>query len=57
MAGASHYTLARPEFEKPVKLLIVLAPYYKDIADELLAGAIDEIEAAGGTWEIGRAHV
>lgn len=52
MAGASHYTLARPEFDKPVKLLIVLAPYYKDIADELLAGAIDEIEAAGGTWDL-----
>ena len=39
MAGASHYTLPRPEFDKPVKLLIVVAPYYKDIADELIAGA------------------
>ncbi len=52
MAGASHYTLARPEFDKPVKLLIVVAPYYKDIADELIAGAKAEIEAAGGTWEL-----
>ncbi|HSG37532.1 MAG TPA: 6,7-dimethyl-8-ribityllumazine synthase [Paracoccaceae bacterium] len=52
MAGASHYTLPRPEFDKPVKLLIVVAPYYKDIADELIAGAKAEIEAAGGTWEL-----
>ena len=52
MAGASHYTLARPEFDKPVKLLIVVAPYYKDIADELIAGAKAEIEAAGGTWDL-----
>ncbi len=52
MAGASHYTLARPAFDKPVKLLIVVAPYYKDIADELIAGAKAEIEAAGGTWDL-----
>ena len=52
MAGASHYTLPRPEFDKPVKLLIVVAPYYKDIADELIAGAKAEIQAAGGTWDL-----
>ena len=52
MAGASHYTLARPEFDKPVKLLIVVAPYYKDIADQLIAGAKAEIEAAGGAWDL-----
>lgn len=52
MAGASHYVLPRPEFDKPVKLLIVVAPYYKDIADELIAGARAEIEAAGGTWDL-----
>ncbi len=34
-----HYTLPLPAFEKPVKLLIVVAPYYKDIADNLVAGA------------------
>lgn len=48
----SHYILARPEFDKPVKLLIVVAPYYKDIADNLVAGAKAEIEAAGGTWDL-----
>lgn len=44
--------LARPEFDKPVKLLIVVAPYYKDIADDLVAGAKAEIEAVGGSWDL-----
>ena len=35
----THYTLPLPSFDKPVKLLIVVAPYYKDIADNLIAGA------------------
>ncbi|MCU0828264.1 MAG: 6,7-dimethyl-8-ribityllumazine synthase [Tabrizicola sp.] len=40
MAGTeTHYTLPLPSFDKPVKLLIVVAPYYKDIADNLVAGA------------------
>jgi 6,7-dimethyl-8-ribityllumazine synthase len=53
MAGhETHYTLPRASFDKPVKLLIVVAPYYKDIADNLIAGATAEIEAAGGSWEI-----
>ena len=52
MAGASHYILDRPEFDDPIKLLIVVARYYKDIADGLVAGAKAEIEAAGGTYEV-----
>ncbi|TDE40912.1 6,7-dimethyl-8-ribityllumazine synthase [Antarcticimicrobium sediminis] len=53
MAGhETHYTLTRPVFDKPVKLLIVVAPYYKDIADNLIAGAKAEIEAAGGSWDV-----
>jgi 6,7-dimethyl-8-ribityllumazine synthase len=40
MAGSeTHYTLPLPSFDKPVKLLIVVAPYYRDIADNLIAGA------------------
>jgi 6,7-dimethyl-8-ribityllumazine synthase len=40
MAGTeAHYTLALPTFDAPVRLLIVVAPYYKDIADNLVAGA------------------
>ena len=53
MAGhETHHILDRPQFEDPVKLLIVVSPYYKDIADNLVAGAISEIEAVGGTHEI-----
>lgn len=52
MAGAAHYTLPRPTFDKPVKIAIVVAPYYKDIADHMIAGAEAEIAAAGGTSEV-----
>ena len=38
-ANENHYTLPLPTFDKPVKLLIVVAPYYRDIADQLIAGA------------------
>jgi len=44
-----HHSLPAPVFEKPVKLLIVVAPYYRDIADQLVAGARAAIMAAGGT--------
>lgn len=53
MAGhETHYILPRPAFDEPVRMLIVVAPYYKDIADNLVAGAKAEIEAVGGTWEL-----
>ena len=39
MAGPAHYTLPLPTFDRPVRLLIVVAPYYRDIADGLIAGA------------------
>ncbi|SNS46862.1 6,7-dimethyl-8-ribityllumazine synthase [Tropicimonas sediminicola] len=48
----THHVLPLPEFDRPVKLLIVVAPYYKDIADELVAGAKAEIEKVGGSWEL-----
>jgi 6,7-dimethyl-8-ribityllumazine synthase len=51
-ASQEHYVLPRPSFDKPVKILIVVAPYYKDIADQLVAGAQAEIEAAGATWDL-----
>ena len=47
----SHDTLPRPSFDRPVKVLIVVSPDYREIAEELLAGARAEIEAAGGTHE------
>lgn len=36
---------------KPSHLLIVDSPYYADITEELLKGAVAAIEAAGATWE------
>ncbi|MEO1309170.1 MAG: 6,7-dimethyl-8-ribityllumazine synthase, partial [Pseudomonadota bacterium] len=47
-----HQTLPRPTFDKPVKLLLVVAPFYRDIADMLIAGAQAELEAAGATYEV-----
>lgn len=49
--ATSHYTLPRPELDKPAKLLIVVAPFYRDVADMLVQGARAEIEAAGGSHE------
>lgn len=51
MAGASHHTLTTPALPG-TKLLIVVAPYYKDIADDMIAGAVAEIEGAGASCEI-----
>lgn len=52
MAGPSHYIMPLPKFDKPVKLLIVASPYYKDISDNQIAGAKAEIEKAGATWDL-----
>lgn len=53
MAGSvSHYILPLPQFETSPKLLIVVAPYYKDIADQLVDGARAQIEAAGGDHDL-----
>lgn len=51
-ANEQHYTLALPTFEKPVRLLIVVAPYYKDIADNLVAGAKAIAAAAGAVADV-----
>lgn len=51
MAGVSHHVLETPDVAG-AKLLIVVAPYYKDIADYLVAGARAEIERAGASVEV-----
>ena len=48
----AHYALPAPSFDAPVKVLIVVAPYYKDIADQLIAGAKDALESAGATHDL-----
>lgn len=53
MAGTeTHYTLDLPKFDKAVKLLIVVAPYYKDIADDLVAGAKAVAAKAGASVDL-----
>ncbi|MEH7827242.1 6,7-dimethyl-8-ribityllumazine synthase [Gemmobacter denitrificans] len=51
-ATEQHYTLPLPQFDKPVKLLIVVAPYYKDITDQLVAGAEGVATACGAETEV-----
>ncbi len=46
------YTMPRAQFDRPVKLLIVVAPFYRDIADDLIAGAKAETLATGGTFDL-----
>ena len=32
-------------------ILLVVAPYYRDISDQLVAGTVGELERAGASWE------
>jgi len=48
----SHHTLPLPTFDAQVRLLIVVAPYYKDIADNLIAGAQAVAAACGAEAEV-----
>ncbi len=48
----THHTLDRPRIDGLFKILIVRAPYYKDISEDLLKGATVEIKAAGGELEL-----
>lgn len=51
MAGHSDNVLALPSFDKPTKVLIVIAPYYSAISDAQLASARAVLESAGATHE------
>ena len=48
----SHSTLPLPAFDRPVRLLIVVAPFYRDIADNLIAGARATAAACGAEVEL-----
>lgn len=52
MASITHHILPLPAFDRPVRVAIVVAPYYKDIADELVAGAIAELVRVGASHEV-----
>lgn len=51
-SNETHHILPLPGFDKPVKLLVVVAPYYKDIADNLVAGAKAVAAACGAEVEV-----
>ncbi|APE44085.1 6,7-dimethyl-8-ribityllumazine synthase [Sulfitobacter alexandrii] len=51
-SSEDHTVLPRPVFDRPVKVLIVLSPYYSDIAKGLLEGAKAELEAAGADYDV-----
>ena len=48
----SHDALATPTLDRPARLLIVVAPFYRQVADALLAGAGAALEAAGAGFEV-----
>lgn len=52
MASIAHYQLPLPVLDRPTRLLIVVAPYYRDIADGLIAGARAVAEAAGAAVDL-----
>lgn len=51
-ASEDHTVLPAPVFDKPVKVLIVVSPYYSDIAAGLLTGAKAALEDAGATYDV-----
>ncbi|WP_410217967.1 6,7-dimethyl-8-ribityllumazine synthase [Paracoccus sp. (in: a-proteobacteria)] len=51
-SNTQHHELALPRLDAPVRLLAVVAPYYKDIADGLLAGARATADAAGAGLDV-----
>jgi len=51
-SSETHYSPPLPVFDKPVKLLIVVAPYYKDIADMMIEGARATAAACGAEVDL-----
>ena len=51
-ASEQHHILDLPKFDRPVKLLIVVAPYYKDVTDNMVAGARATAAACGAEVDL-----
>lgn len=47
-----HATLPLPSFDQPVRLLIVVSPYYRAIADDLISGARATAKAADASVDL-----
>lgn len=50
--SVSHHSLTPPVFDAPTRVLIVVAPYYKEVAAELVAGAKAACEAARAMYDL-----
>lgn len=48
----THYVLPAPVFDTPTSVLIVVSPYYKDIADNMVSGAKAAIVASGASYDV-----
>lgn len=48
----THHVLDAPKLDKPTQILIVVSPYYKDISDNLVAGAKAEIINANAKCDV-----
>lgn len=48
----NNHLLPTPKFTDPARILIVISPYYSDVAGELLEGAKRAIHTAGGIHDI-----
>lgn len=51
-SNTQHHELALPRLDGPVRLLAVVAPYYKDITDGLLQGVRATADAAGASLDV-----
>lgn len=51
-SNTQHHELALPRLDAPVRLLAVVAPYYKDITDGLLSGVRATADAAGASLDV-----
>jgi 6,7-dimethyl-8-ribityllumazine synthase len=51
MAAPEASGLAPPVFDRPTRVLLVVAPFYRAIADDLAAGARAAVEASGAQHE------
>lgn len=49
--SAEHQGLPAPQFDAPPRVLLVVAPFYRAIADDLARGAEAVLNAAGATIE------
>lgn len=47
-----HHELPLPRLEAPVRLLAIVAPYYREIAEGLVTGARATADAGGATLEV-----